>query len=65
MYIIAQDKKRFGLAQRFWSVTGSLYTMQRRGDCEKQGVECEEENGGTEDTDLENEDYIYTNSLLP
>lgn len=39
--------------------------MQRRGDCEKEDVECQQVNGGNEDTDLENEDYIYTNSLLP
>jgi len=38
--------------------------MQRRsGGCEKQGFEYREGNGGLEDTVLENEDYIYTNSL--
>jgi len=39
--------------------------MQRRGECEKQGVECKQVNGGNEDNDLESEDYIYTNSVLP
>lgn len=41
-------------------------TVVRRGECEKQGVECKKVSGGNEDyTDLENEDYIYTNSVLP
>ncbi|KAJ1429774.1 hypothetical protein SESBI_08179 [Sesbania bispinosa] len=35
----------------------------RRGGCEKEGGECKEGNGGSEDTVLENEDYVYTNSL--
>lgn len=37
--------------------------MQRRGGCEEKGVECKEGNGGLQDTVLENEDYVYTNSL--
>lgn len=39
--------------------------MQRRGGCEKEGVECKKGNGGggLEENVLENEDYIYTNSL--
>ena len=36
--------------------------MQRRGGCENDGVECKEGNGGSENV-LENEDYIYTNSV--
>ncbi|KAL2339448.1 hypothetical protein Fmac_007388 [Flemingia macrophylla] len=38
-------------------------TTVTRGGCEKQGAECKVGNGGLEDTVLENEDYIYTNSL--
>ncbi|CAK8567803.1 unnamed protein product [Lathyrus sativus] len=46
--------------------SGSNYvTVVRGGECEKQGVECKKVNGGIEETDLENEDYIYTNSMLP
>ncbi|KAK7317012.1 hypothetical protein RJT34_00885 [Clitoria ternatea] len=41
---------------------GSSATV-RIGSCEKQGVECTEGNGWSEDTVLENEDYIYTHSL--
>ncbi|KAK7410832.1 hypothetical protein VNO78_01972 [Psophocarpus tetragonolobus] len=37
--------------------------LKRIGSCEKQGIECKEGNGGLEDKVLENEDYIYTNSL--
>ncbi|KAF7834232.1 putative transmembrane protein [Senna tora] len=33
------------------------------GGCEKQGVECKEGNGEWEENVVENEDYIYTNSL--
>jgi len=41
-----------------------MYIVQRRGGCsEKQVVECKGENGGLEESVLENEDYIYTNSL--
>ncbi|KAH1112596.1 hypothetical protein AAZX31_04G201100 [Glycine max] len=38
-------------------------SVRRSGGCEKQGFEYREGNGGLEDTVLENEDYIYTNSL--
>lgn len=40
----------------------SSVTVKRSG-CEKQGFECKEGSGGSQDTVLENEDYIYTNSL--
>ncbi|RDX98984.1 hypothetical protein CR513_18030, partial [Mucuna pruriens] len=47
----------------FIVVQGEAVTNERvvwrTGDC----VECKEGNGGLEDTVLENEDYIYTNSL--
>ncbi|AES72719.2 hypothetical protein MtrunA17_Chr3g0129091 [Medicago truncatula] len=43
----------------------SSVNVVRRGECEKQGVECKQVNGGNEDNDLESEDYIYTNSVLP
>lgn len=46
--------------------SGSNSVTIVRGECEKQGVECKKVNGGNEDyPDLENEDYIYTNSVLP
>ncbi|TKY73914.1 hypothetical protein E2542_SST02671 [Spatholobus suberectus] len=44
-------------------VVSKSSTTVGRGGCEKQGFECKEGNGGLEDTVLENEDYIYTNSL--
>uniref|UniRef100_A0A2N9EH86 Uncharacterized protein n=1 Tax=Fagus sylvatica TaxID=28930 RepID=A0A2N9EH86_FAGSY len=34
-----------------------------RAECSKDGVECKEGNGGSEENVFENEDYIYTNSL--
>lgn len=37
--------------------------MQARAECSKDGVECKEGNGGSEENVFENEDYIYTNSL--
>lgn len=33
------------------------------GGCEKQRSECKEERSGWEESVLENEDYVYTNSL--
>ncbi|KAK7247483.1 hypothetical protein RIF29_42366 [Crotalaria pallida] len=35
----------------------------RRAGCEKQRSECKEGNVGSEETQFENEDYVYTNSL--
>ncbi|KAK7358922.1 hypothetical protein VNO77_00863 [Canavalia gladiata] len=43
-------------------VSGSSATIRRDG-CEKQMGECKEESGGSEESVLENEDYVYTNSL--
>ncbi|QCD84747.1 hypothetical protein DEO72_LG2g5103 [Vigna unguiculata] len=34
-----------------------------RGGCGKQRGECKEERSGSEESVLENEDYVYTNSL--
>ena len=35
----------------------------QRGGCGKQRGECKEERSGSEESVLENEDYVYTNSL--
>lgn len=64
--IFSQNKKpnEFIWFNVYSVITGVYCVMQRRsGGCEKQGFEYREGNGGLEDTVLENEDYIYTNSL--
>ncbi|KAI9113724.1 hypothetical protein K1719_014975 [Acacia pycnantha] len=43
--------------------SGSSSSVDRRGGCEKEGFECKKGNGGLEENVLENEDYIYTNSI--
>ncbi|KAK4256728.1 hypothetical protein QN277_006415 [Acacia crassicarpa] len=46
-------------------VVGSVSSSSvvRRGGFEKEDFECKKGNGGLEENVLENEDYIYTNSL--
>ncbi|ESW31746.1 hypothetical protein PHAVU_002G264100 [Phaseolus vulgaris] len=41
--------------------SGSSATIT--GGCEKQRGECREESSGSEESVLENEDYVYTNSM--
>ncbi|CAJ1937999.1 unnamed protein product [Sphenostylis stenocarpa] len=45
------------------SATVVSLNLSSTGGCEKQRGDCKEERSGSEESVLENEDYVYTNSL--